>query len=226
MTARTAGQRPITQPPAGSPREPEQPGQTRTRTGAVDTRSRILQATIDALHRMPIYKLTMNDVANAAGISRRTIYKHFKSKEDLVLSLFVEHITTRQHPEVRRIGALPPDNEHLVDMLVAEHEIGLEHIIISYTADSWLDPNLAELIIRSPEIAEAREATWIPILRHYQHVGIIRPDLDPQKIVRWTTYQQVWFLTHPTALTDSPTELRDYIRDYIVAALTIRSATT
>ena len=52
-----------------------------TETG---TRDRILQAGVEAAAIHGIARLTVGDVAKRAGVSRPTLYKHFRSKEDLV----------------------------------------------------------------------------------------------------------------------------------------------
>jgi AcrR family transcriptional regulator len=51
-----------------------------------DTRTRILDAAERLLGRYGYKKMTMEDLATAAGLGRRTIYAHFGSKEDLALA--------------------------------------------------------------------------------------------------------------------------------------------
>lgn len=48
------------------------------------TRDRILQAGVEAASIHGIARLTVGDVAKRAGVSRPTLYKHFRSKDDLV----------------------------------------------------------------------------------------------------------------------------------------------
>ena len=48
------------------------------------TRDRILQAGVEAAAIHGIARLTVGDVAKRAGVSRPTLYKHFRSKEDMV----------------------------------------------------------------------------------------------------------------------------------------------
>jgi len=53
-------------------------------TDAVTTSERILEATADVLARSGARKLSLSDVATAAGVSRPTLYRWFPSKEALL----------------------------------------------------------------------------------------------------------------------------------------------
>jgi AcrR family transcriptional regulator len=52
----------------------------------LSTRDQILDATDRLMARFGFRKMTMDDLAKEAGLSRRTIYLHFASKEDVGLS--------------------------------------------------------------------------------------------------------------------------------------------
>jgi AcrR family transcriptional regulator len=58
---------------------------TRTDSRRTAMRDRILDATERLLARLGYQKMTMDDVAHEAGISKRTIYVHFPSKEEVAL---------------------------------------------------------------------------------------------------------------------------------------------
>jgi AcrR family transcriptional regulator len=51
---------------------------------AIDTRTRILDATLAALSKYGLARLTLEDVAREAGVSRQTVYRYFGSREALV----------------------------------------------------------------------------------------------------------------------------------------------
>ncbi len=52
----------------------------------IDIRSAILDATDVLLARFGYRKMTVEDIANEAGIGKGTVYLHFSSKEEVVLS--------------------------------------------------------------------------------------------------------------------------------------------
>jgi AcrR family transcriptional regulator len=53
-------------------------------TEPLTTRDRILEATVEVLERSGPRKLSLSDVATAAGVSRPTLYRWFPSKDDLL----------------------------------------------------------------------------------------------------------------------------------------------
>ena len=61
---------------------------------------------------MSVYKATMSDIAQAANMSRRTLYMHFKSKEEIcqqVIEWQVNDIIERLQKAAN--SSLPPDRK-------------------------------------------------------------------------------------------------------------------
>ena len=54
------------------------------------TRQRILHGASEVVTERGIGAATVGDILEAAGVSRRTFYQHFRSKDDVLLALYVE----------------------------------------------------------------------------------------------------------------------------------------
>ncbi len=63
---------------------------------------RLMQVALDLFQVHGIRKTSMNDVAQAAGLSPATVYNHFGSKEDLVYAT-IKHFLSRAGAEFRTI---------------------------------------------------------------------------------------------------------------------------
>ena len=75
----------------------------RTAVQTVEVREAILDATDDFLARFGYKKMTIDDLANAVGIGKGSIYLHFSSKEEIALS-HVDRIVERLITELKAIA--------------------------------------------------------------------------------------------------------------------------
>jgi AcrR family transcriptional regulator len=83
-----------------------------------DTRECILDATDALMQRFGFRKMTMDDVAREAGVSRRTIYTYFPSKEELGLSSIARVVALAQRRMADASNADGTHAERLRKMLV------------------------------------------------------------------------------------------------------------
>lgn len=74
------------------------------------TRENIVSVASDLFSRVSFYKTTMEDVAKASKVGRRTVYTHFRSKEELYHAVIAYEIS-RLHDGLREVvnEDLPPD---------------------------------------------------------------------------------------------------------------------
>lgn len=85
----------------------------------MDTREAILDAVDSLMARHGFRRITVEDIAREAGISKRTVYTYFDSKVEVGLSS-IDRVVRRAVEAMAAIAATnaPPD-ERLRDMLVA-----------------------------------------------------------------------------------------------------------
>lgn len=62
-----------------------------------DTKTRIQKAAHDLVMQYGIRSVSMDDIANNLGMSKKTIYQYFKDKDELVEAVVDEVISTNQH---------------------------------------------------------------------------------------------------------------------------------
>ena len=90
-------------------------------------RDKILDATERLLARYGYAKMTVEDIAREAGIGKGTIYLHFPSKEEVVLSR-IDRMVERLVAELRAIAASKkPPAERLRTMLVTRVLFRFDH---------------------------------------------------------------------------------------------------
>lgn len=182
-------------------------------------RARILESAAELLQRLPLSKITMDDIARTAGVARQTVYKHFVSRDTLVIALFIDEIERTHRPRLLAIHKRRRNAKQLTNLFLEQLRLATDWILLSRTFDPSNAPRVAELVLSSTALGECNFALWGPILTDYQADGLLRNDLDLARTVRWMTYQHVWLLSHPNALTEDPKELRRYVHDFMTSAL-------
>jgi AcrR family transcriptional regulator len=84
-----------------------------------NTRDQILDATDRIMAKYGFRKMTMDDLAREAGLSKRTIYLHFSSKEDVGLSS-IGRVVEGVHQQLKTISEdETPAVDRLSRMLIA-----------------------------------------------------------------------------------------------------------
>ncbi|NUQ73200.1 MAG: TetR/AcrR family transcriptional regulator [Polyangiaceae bacterium] len=87
--------------------------------GSPETREAILDATDHLLATRGFRKVTMDDIAAVAGVSRRTVYMYFPSKEEVGLSS-IDRVVENTHRRLQEIAAGAGDPAAILrEMLIA-----------------------------------------------------------------------------------------------------------
>jgi mycofactocin system transcriptional regulator len=84
-----------------------------------NTRARIEQAALDLFTRLRFENVTTDEVADAAGISRRTFFRYFATKADAVWGDFGAHVDRL----ARLLAATPDDQPVLASICAAYVEV-------------------------------------------------------------------------------------------------------
>jgi AcrR family transcriptional regulator len=137
-----------------------------------DIRDLILDATDRLLARSGYKRMTMEDLAQEVGIGKGTIYLHFPSKEEVVLS-HVDRIVERLKVELRRVarGEGPP-SERLRRMLVARVMFRFDSV--QHYTESLSDLLAAlrpGLLARRRRHFEDEAEVLSEVLREGRHIG-------------------------------------------------------
>jgi len=144
----------------------------------VDLRQRILDKAYELIRHYGLRGFTMDDVAGELGISKKTIYKFFTSKNQLISEL-VDRIV-----EVEKAAFIEEMSKH--DNWLDKFET----MLTMYTPEDLPMRLVNELYRYYPEekekieeLAEFRQEILFPLIEEGQRLGRIREDLNPVIIV-------------------------------------------
>lgn len=110
-----------------------------TKTRSVLKREAILQAARDAFREFGAQSTSMDKIAALAQVSKRTVYNHFVSKEQLVMTLMAQLWQATSHlmdPEQLSSAPLEKQLEQLllseIEILTSREYLDLARVVLSY----------------------------------------------------------------------------------------------
>ena len=151
---------------------------------ATGKRERILDSALSVFARKGFYNSKVSEIASAAGVADGTIYLYFKSKDDLLISLF----ESRMEWLIQRLEA---DISQVDDTLEK-----LRHYVHAHLRLALENPELAEFLTvelrQSAKFVREYEnptfGAYLRVLRNLvvrgQEEGRIRPDVAPWLVSR------------------------------------------
>jgi TetR/AcrR family fatty acid metabolism transcriptional regulator len=153
---------------------------TRRNANAVDKRRMILDAAIRVFAREGFHRCRVSDIANEAGVAYGLVYHYFRSKDEVLDTLFTERWTLLLEAIAEVDARELPIREKL-------------HAIAEFIIDSYKnDPDLMKVIIvevtraantfgraHLEEISQAYEGI-AEIFRKAQDTGAFRTDFPPE----------------------------------------------
>lgn len=79
------------------------------------TRQRIIDAAYECFWRAGYTRTSLDTIADRAGVTKRTLYSYFRSKDDL-LAAVMSHYNALAEQRLKRIGdRMPPDRDGLIE---------------------------------------------------------------------------------------------------------------
>jgi AcrR family transcriptional regulator len=109
----------------------------------VQTRDRVLEASRELLAESGVQGLTIDGVAARSGVAKTTIYRHWRSKEDLALEVLLE--MTEQVVEVPELDGARDEFVALVTRVIEILETTLMgRVMKGLVSDLATDPTLAD----------------------------------------------------------------------------------
>ena len=157
--------------------------------------AKILNASVDCFERFGIRRATMEDIAQTAGVSRKTVYRHFANKSELIAAL-----VERETIQVVELALARLTLTHQPDMLVAAAEFALlEEALSSPRYHLFVQPDQAiptlDLLRRHQTRARILGRYWTPVLDELARREALRTDVPRSELFEWIVFVHVTLLT-------------------------------
>jgi len=158
----------------------------RRMTGA-ERRKVIVQATIDVVAEHGVQGATTARIANAAGISEKTLYSHFPSRRDMLIAALdavferaMLMVRERHHPN-------PIEHLRIAAKLHWPMEREFVHPLYEFFASSPQEDLRRELRARH----QAHVDVVAGIIDEGKALGVVRPEVDSEQAA-WEFYAVFW----------------------------------
>jgi AcrR family transcriptional regulator len=185
---------------------------------AAPTPDRIVDAAERCIRRWGIRRVSMNDVAREADVSRGSVYRYFADREALVQAVLErssERSIEAAAPLVRRRRTLAAK--------VAEAAVFIRsHLDDELSLGLRAHPDEAEIatlrLARAEQTLDRWIAFWVPYLEEARDRGEVRPDLDARAAAEWIMRILVSLVTMSSVTIDltDPSQVRRYVERHIV----------
>lgn len=130
-----------------------------------DTQARILDAAIACVKKWGIEKVTLNDIAQEAGLTRPTVYSYYPSRDDVVRHALLQSAYAFAEDAVRHIGKFDTARERLLEITL----YGLKRLpkepVLALIQESGLAGIMNTYALKTPEGNEIVRALFRVILK-------------------------------------------------------------
>jgi Transcriptional regulator len=181
------------------------------------TRRLIVDAARLTFERVGIRRATMDDIAGAAGVSRKTVYNYYENKPRLIGEVIAAESLRVALAAQAQIDLSLPAEELLVEAkmiwLVTARDNRWVRLLLTPEA---LEIS-AQTLEQSDRVRSVMRRFWEPILEPIEAAGRLRADLD--ETVEWLSLQHFVLLSRPSFLAGDDERARRLLRTFLVPAV-------
>jgi len=181
-------------------------------------RRRILTVAGEIFERRGLQGTTMEDIAEAAGVARKTVYNYFDNKPKLVGEVIEQTSAHTAALALESLDLTAPPEDLIVDAAMALLHQARHRRYTEMLLRPDALPITARIVEQSERIARVERGYWAPILEPLRDAGRLRvTDID--ELVEWLTFIHLVLLTRPATFEEDPAVTRRMLRTYLVPAL-------
>lgn len=182
-------------------------------------RERVLDATEMSVERYGVTKITMETVAGLAKVSRGFVYKHFGSKDGVILAMLVRR-AERFNSRARAFLEAQPDlEESLVQGIVLGARMAFRDPYFGLLVGSATTDPLHQIEGAVDEAMRLATELWRPILEAGRDRGELQPGIDLDELVQWIMYLMLLLLAARRTFGADDTTQERQLRTFFVPAI-------
>jgi len=187
-----------------------------TKVHSPDTHARILDAAIACVKRWGIEKVTLNDIAQEAGVTRPTVYSYFGSRDEVVQVALLQSAYTFSAELLKHISKFETAQEKIIEAVLYSLKKLPKEPALALLKESSLAQIMNNYALRMPEGNEIRRSLFKFILSD-RDIG----DEELEEIIEVVTRFMLSLLTLEGPKKRSDKEMRAFLERRLIPALGI-----
>lgn len=154
---------------------------------------------------------TMDDVSRAAGIGRATLYRHFKNRDDLLLTLMEQEALQLANRVEKKIRKYERPAEYVIEgMVQAWTEIRSNELLGSIFL-SGSSATVSRLLFETDRLMDIAMGIMVPVVQRARDSGQLATDMDFDTLGEWILRILVSLITVPSRKLNSSAAVRDML---------------
>jgi AcrR family transcriptional regulator len=186
----------------------------------------MLDAAESCLQRFGVAKTTVEDVAQAAGLSRATVYREFGSRDALLLAVAAreaDRVAGEAELFLRRFDDV---GSWLVEgILFCLREIPKRPLLARFVAPQDLGAT-GRMVLTSERMLAIGAEILRPIFEPAQRAGLLHEGLELDALIEWVLRILMSYLAVPGPPERSEEDLRRLLRAMLLPAVLVEGAST
>lgn len=180
-------------------------------------RGHIVEAARLTFDRLGIRRATMDDIAEAAGVSRKTIYNYYANKPKLIGEVIANESLQVALAAQGQLDPSAPAEELLVEAKMAWLLTARENRWVRLLLSPEVLDISAQTLEQSERIRIVMRRFWLPILEPMQAAGRMRAEVD--ETIDWLALQHFVLLSRPSFFDGDDERTRRMLRTFLVPAV-------
>lgn len=162
---------------------------------------------------------TMDDVAQAAGIGRATLYRYFQNRDELLLAVLEQEALVIAERVARRIRKIDRPAEHIIEgMLQALDEIQ-KNTLLNQLFQSSNSSTLNRLLFDTDRLVNIGMGIMLPVVQRARDSGELATDMDFDTMAEWILRMLLSLVTIPSRKLNNRAAIRKMLRATMLPVL-------
>jgi AcrR family transcriptional regulator len=182
-------------------------------------REQMLDATESCLERFGLAKTTIEDVAQAAELSRATVYRQFGNRDGLLLAVAARDAERTASEAELFLRQFDDVASWIVEgMLFCLREIPKRPVLSQFLAPQEIGA-ASRLILTSERMLDIGTEMLRPMFEPARREGLLQQDLELESLIEWVLRILMSYLAVPGPPSRTEEDLRRILRALILPAV-------